>query len=118
MSIASFACSLPAAIAASRSRQSDETSEIPWKPHCLFIKSLISSGVIPVFFIMNGTTAGSISPQRVPMITPASGVKPIEVSITFPSLTAEIDEPLPRWQVTIFVPSAFPPISLIISPET
>ena len=56
--------------------------------------------------------------QRVPISMPARGVKPIEVSSTLPSLTAEMDEPLPRWQVTILVPSALPPSSLMHSPET
>ena len=36
------------------------------------------------------------------------------MSTTFPSLTAEIEEPLPMWQVTIFV-SFLPPRILIIS---
>lgn len=58
------------------------------------------------FSIMNGTMAGSMLPQREPMMMPSSGVKPMLVSMTLPSLTAEIEEPLPRWQVTIFVPAA------------
>ena len=39
--------------------------------------------------------AGSISPVLVPIITPASGVNPIDVSTDFPPLTAVIEPPLP-----------------------
>jgi hypothetical protein len=58
-------------------------------------------------------TAGSISPQRVPIITPANGVNPIEVSITLPFLTADIEAPLPRWQ-TIILESFLPNNSLAL----
>ena len=40
--------------------------------------------------------AGSISPLRVPITKPSSGVKPIEVSTHLPFLTAVIDAPLPK----------------------
>ena len=43
-----------------------------------------------------------MSPERVPIVTPANGVKPIEVSTDFPPSTAVIDAPFPRWQVMIF----------------
>ncbi len=49
--------------------------------------------------------AGSKSPLRVPIMTPSSGVKPIEVSMTFPLRIAAIEAPLPRWQV--MMPRAF-----------
>jgi len=39
---------------------------------------------------------GSISPQRVPIINPSRGVKPIEVSIDFPLSIAVIEAPFPR----------------------
>ena len=39
--------------------------------------------------------AGSIFPERVPIVTPASGVKPIDVSIDFPPSIAAILAPLP-----------------------
>ncbi len=35
------------------------------------------------------------------MIMPSSGVKPMEVSTTLPSLMAVTELPLPRWQVMI-----------------
>ena len=50
--------------------------------------------------------AGSIEPERVPIIIPSRGVRPIVVSKHLPPLIAEIDEPLPRWQVTILSSSA------------
>ena len=59
------------------------------------------------------TTLGSMSPQRVPMSTPASGVRPMLVSMHLPSLTAEMELPLPRWQVTIFRSLLFRYLSLI-----
>ena len=58
-------------------------------------------------FIRYSITAASTLPQRVPMGTPSSGVKPIEVSTERPPLTAEMEEPLPRWQVTTFKLSSF-----------
>ena len=42
---------------------------------------------------------GSMSPERVPMARPASGVRPIEVSIGRPLRIAAADAPLPRWRV-------------------
>ena len=53
-----------------------------------------------------------MEPQRVPISMPSSGVNPIEVSITFPSRIAEIDEPFPRWQVTIFVSFVLPALAV------
>lgn len=43
--------------------------------------------------------AGSISPVRVPIMIPPSGVKPIEVSTEIPLSTAVIEAPFPMWQV-------------------
>ncbi len=40
-----------------------------------------------------------MSPVRVPITTPSSGVSPIEVSNDFPFLTAVMLEPFPMWQV-------------------
>jgi hypothetical protein len=45
------------------------------------------------------TTDGSTSPDRVPITSPSSGVKPIEVSTERPPSIAVIEHPLPRWQV-------------------
>jgi hypothetical protein len=41
-------------------------------------------------------TAGSRSPERVPITRPSSGVRPIDVSTDSPPRTAVADAPLPR----------------------
>ena len=46
--------------------------------------------------MMYGINAGSRLPERVPIVTPASGVKPIEVSIDLPPSTVAILAPLPK----------------------
>ena len=52
---------------------------------------------IDLFFsIKYGITPASISPLLVPITKPSSGVRPIEVLIDFPSLTAQTDDPFPR----------------------
>ena len=65
--------------------------------------------------IMNGIIAGSRSPVRVPIITPPSGVNPIEVSTDLPPSTAVIETPFPTWAVIIFVSSIGFPSSLAAS---
>ena len=42
----------------------------------------------PSFSIKNRTSAGSMSPVRVPIRMPGRGVKPMEVSTDWPNLTA------------------------------
>ena len=88
-----MALSLPSLQASSISRASELMPETPSIPDCLFITVSISSGVNPSFFMTYVTIAGSISPQRVPIITPANGVKPMDVLIDFPPSTAVIDAP-------------------------
>ncbi len=44
--------------------------------------------------------AGSIEPQRVPIISPSIGVKPIVLVSATPARTALAEQPLPRWQIT------------------
>ena len=41
---------------------------------------------------------GSTEPERVPIIMPSSGVKPMLVSTLLPFSTAVTDAPFPRWQ--------------------
>lgn len=53
-------------------------------PDCLLRMVSISSGVRPSFFIIKVTTEGSTPPERVPIIKPSNGVKPMEVSTTLP----------------------------------
>ena len=46
-----------------------------------------------------------MSPPRVPITRPSSGVRPIEVSIDSPFWIAQAEQPLPRCTVTMFVSS-------------
>ena len=48
------------------------------------------------FITVSYTHLKSRSPVRVPMITPALGVKPMEVATDFPLLIAVMDEPVPK----------------------
>ena len=51
------------------------------------------------------STAGSMSPDRVPITRPSSGVSPIDVSTERPPSIAVTEAPLPRWN-TICLSSA------------
>jgi len=75
------------------------TPEIPRRPLCLLRSAFNSVGPISSRAMMWRSTAGSMSPQRVPMTSPSRGVKPIEVSTDRPPRTAATEQPLPRWQV-------------------
>ena len=109
---ARIARSLPASMAAVRSRISEDTPETPIRPDFLLRMVVISSMPMPSRFMMYCNAAASISPERVPMTMPSRGVMPIEVSTHLPSLTAESEEPLPRWQMMSLrpLPSAEPSI--------
>ena len=48
------------------------------------------------FSEITSTMLGSISPERVPIATPANGVRPILVSIDLPFSTAHILAPFPK----------------------
>ena len=76
---------------------------MPSIPDFLFSTTSISEGEKCSFSMMKVTTEGSIAPERVPIIKPSSGVKPIEVSAHTPSLTAVMEHPLPKWQVIILI---------------
>jgi hypothetical protein len=56
-------------------------------------------GSIPPSRIRWKITAGSMSPDRVPITSPSSGERPIEVSTLRPPSMAVADAPLPRWRV-------------------
>ena len=88
---------------------SDVSPDTPSRPDFLFIITSTSFAVSPSWFIRNGMMAGSMSPQRVPIIRPSSGVRPMLVSMHLPSLTAEMEPPLPMWQVMILVPTGLTP---------
>ena len=113
---ASCALSFPSFAAFSRSRKSEDNSpETPNTPDFLF--KIFTNWKISLssFLARNSKIAGSISPERVPIGTPSSGVNPIDVSIDSPYLTALIEEPLPRWQTIIFISfTSFPKNSAVL----
>ncbi len=75
---------------------------MPKSPLFLFMRSFTSAAVRFSFSMMKGTIAGSMAPQRVPIIRPSRGVRPMEVSTATPWSMAEMEQPLPRWQVMSF----------------
>ena len=70
--------------------------------HFLLRYVTISPISLPSFLPRYSTAPASMSPERVPMITPSRGVKPIVVSTHLPAFTADKLLPLPRWQTMIF----------------
>ena len=96
MSNAASALTFPSSLAPSISLKSLDTPEIPSTPDFLFNILSISDGVKFSFSIKNVITAASTSPARVPITSPSNGVKPIEVSIDLPFLTAQILPPFPK----------------------
>ncbi len=75
---------------------------MPNSPLFLFMRSFTSWVDRPSFSMMKGTMAGSMAPQRVPIMRPSKGVSPMEVSTATPWSMAEMEQPLPRWQVMSF----------------
>ena len=75
---------------------SPDTPDTPNKPDSLF--NILNTVFIsyPRFSIKWSTTDASISPERVAIMTPARGVRPIEVSIDLPSFTAQSEAPAPK----------------------
>ena len=72
----------------------------------------------PYLFMRNCIAPGSMSPTRVPMGRPTSGVKPMEVSTLLPPLMAQMLEPLPMWQLMSLSSSMGLPMSSAQRPET
>ena len=99
-----MAFSLPCLAAAVISRISEDTPLTPVKPLSLFTILSISLLLRLCLSIKKISAPGSTSPQRVPIIRPSVGVKPILVSMLLPSFTAVMLPPLPTWQVMIFLP--------------
>ena len=96
----------PATTPSSISRKSLDNLDNASTPDFLFKMLSISLADKPSFSIKKVTIAGSISPERVPMIRPASGVNPIEVSTDLPPSTAQTLAPFPKWQTITFVSSS------------
>ncbi len=109
MSNASFARAFPRFIAATTSRISPETPEIPSNPDFVF-KS--SSSILPSkwpCWSRYVRIPGSTEPERVPIMSPSSGVNPMVVSMLTPPRIAASEHPLPRWQVTSLRSERFRP---------
>jgi len=81
------------------------TPETPISPDCRFRIVVISCSDAPSLPARNSSTEGSTSPDRVPMRSPSSGVKPIDVSTERPPRIAQAEQPLPRWSVITFTAS-------------
>ncbi|MNG17600.1 hypothetical protein D3C84_1016000 [compost metagenome] len=75
----------PSFIASVISRISLDKPLIACSPLCLFSIEFTSLTLKSSLFMTNGTTAGSRSPLRVPIISPSSGVMPMLVSNDLPS---------------------------------
>ena len=80
-------------------RRSFEMPEMPSRPDFLFMRSFISAPVRFSCSMTKGTMAGSMAPQRVPIMRPSSGVRPMDVSTATPWSMALMEQPLPRWHV-------------------
>ena len=106
---ARIALGLPAFTPFSKSRISLDSPKMPNTPLFLFSRLEIPAASKPSFSMMKETAPPSMSPLRVPIIKPSSGVSPMLVSTHLPSLTAVMEPPLPMWQVMIFFPSGSTP---------
>ncbi len=87
-----------------------ETPDMPSTPDFLFMSSETCFVLKFMCSMMKRIAIGSTSPQRVPITSPGSGVRPIEVSMTLPFFTAVSEAPLPMWHTMIF-------LSLISQPK-
>ena len=85
--------------------------EMPSSPERLLSIEKISSTLVPSLCIRYSTTVGSMSPLRVPIISPSSGVMPMEVSTDLPPLIAPAEQPLPRWRVMMLISLRCFPVS-------
>jgi hypothetical protein len=90
-------------MAAETSRVSAEMSESPFSRDSWL--SAMRSAATSSFPCSNRCSSrpGSTAPERLPMTTPSSGAVLLVVATECPPLTVASDQPLPRWQMTIFV---------------
>ena len=75
---------------------------MPATPDFLLSTSITPSMSRFSFFAINSMIDGSISPERVPITSPSSGVSPIDVSTHLPFNTALTEAPFPRCATIIF----------------
>ncbi len=114
---ARLAASSPSPARRSTSRMS-LSPHMPSRPLFLFRSESISSTEKPPTRARWKTTAGSTSPERVPMTSPSSGVRPMDVSTHTPPRTAEAEAPLPRCSTITFTSSTGLPSSRAVARET
>merc|ERR1711969_523625 len=88
---------VPRSTPAWMSRMSEAPAR-PSRPLRLFSRVSRSSVDSPTRRDRCRSTAGSRSPERVPITSPSSGVSPIEVSIERPPSIAATEAPFPRWK--------------------
>ena len=95
---------IPRSTRSSMSRMSDTPGEA--EQAAAPVEQVSSSSIdMPARRARWKSTAGSMSPERVPMTSPSSGVRPIDVSTERPPSIAVTEAPLPRWS-TICLSSA------------
>jgi hypothetical protein len=75
---------------------SDDSPDTPSNPDSWFSTRSSASTGTPHVRCRYTSSPGSIEPLRVPIMSPSSGVNPIEVSTDLPSLVAVTDAPFPR----------------------
>ena len=92
--------------------------ESPSKPDFLFRIFTISVTSMFSFLQIKSRTAGSKSPERVPITRPSNGVRPIEVSTHLPFTTALMEEPFPKCATITLELSGSKPKNLIVSLDT
>src|SRR5664280_725817 len=101
MSSARQARLFPVAHAASISRMSEETPETPYRPECLLSMALSCASVTSSMARTHGTMAAV---DRGHSVDTSMGFTPLEgllMGTRCGDLDAAIEQPLPRWQVTI-----------------
>ena len=90
---------------------SADRPDTPSRPDSLYSMRSNAVGDMPCWRCRYSSTPGSIAPQRVPITSPSSAVRPIVVSMLTPSRIAHRLEPLPRCATTVRLAASFGEIS-------
>mmetsp|Transcript_27440 Transcript_27440/g.49651 ORF Transcript_27440/g.49651 Transcript_27440/m.49651 type:complete len:228 (-) Transcript_27440:133-816(-) len=101
ISTANIACSSLSARSSNVLMSLSPSLVMPFNPERLFKSSSTMSTSLSRLWIAKLTTAGSMSPQRLPIMSPGNGEKPIVVSRDSLLPTAVTEAPLPRWQMSM-----------------
>jgi hypothetical protein len=92
-------------------------AESPSNPERSFSQRSTSATDTPSARDRCPTIAGSMSPERVPITSPSSGVRPIEVSTDRPFSIATAEEPFPRCSATRVAADSRVPVSGAVALE-